>query len=529
MKLLAIAFCIWFLILSPSETHAMTKKEFKDWAEQSIPLASHPTKKGRKTRRAYLTDPNQCVLGLNTDNDALLIGVNNHSLKNAGLKLGDKILEINDVDFGTLKPDSATTFLEQVSKIHVRKGDVVSVLFDRDDQRLTANFSCQISREEWLSWFDPLSSAIFKDRPKECLSILEDFKFRPDSPLSDAYINVFGNCLARGMLKGRLTQQQYNLASFQLFDQSLDYWNFRYLQGGISKSDILQLTAKTTSPTIQYLQENGSSELAHRLSAKYTNWRAQVDGTRDELLAKRKKAEHEWIEDALTAINSYSDNNSGTDLLVALEQPRVKKRRFETEDEFKKRVSAFTQDSWVVTFAENTPGSAWFLPNEAQIFIPVTHRSMKILHELQSTKTISGQNSYGAKCEQTVSSLIDLTAKFSNRKYRRNKYYVGLPRNYLVDLDPEIVEVTILRVNPSDPTSIVTETIGAEPTCRKSGWKTVKTEIQAEVVYQAFVDKKSMEILAIIAPDLMRFYNPREKAFKNLKTFSTSYAEKVDL
>ena len=127
-----------------------------------------------------------------------------------------------------------------------------------------------------------------------------------------------------------------------------------------------------------------------------------------------------------------------------------------------------------------------------------------------NARNVLSQNSYGATCSQKI---VVTSAKFRSRNYReedKEVIVVAVPREALIELDPDVVEMTIFELNPYDNPSSAKSTatvdIGIDA-----------EEITPNIKYHVLLDSKRV---ALISPDGSKVFREIDNMFSELFSIS---------
>ena len=520
MKSASLAFIILSLVTSAPSTLAMSKKEFIDWGIANLHDVTHPTRAGKQARREWLSVSNQCLFGFTTDSAATVNSISNYAMGGIGLKMGDELISLNDVNANSIEAASPSPYLDWVSQIPLTEGQVVNFLYSRQGETLSSRATCEVSKNDYLNFLSPVAASIFKDKPEACVRRLEQVEFRADSYFAEQHMAIAGVCLTRWIAKKRNIQKQYNHANHLLFSRSLDYWDLRYSLGGISRDGFLELTSQTILPTIEFLKKTNSADLAISLSKKLDESISKLGPSEAEV--RRAEVRRQQIEKALTSVEDYwkkyLPSTEIPELLSsALANPVATRGRFESAEEFKARAAIKASGRAIEVFAQRPIDSGYYLNESETILLPFWINEVELAKNVE-TEVIEGQNGYGNWCEQKIRTVTHYKADLKNRPATvtglqpiervDSKELVPLPRSILYALNPELIEVVILEVNLNDPSKISGETNVVDATCNQSGFVFNDLNIEAKLRYQAIVDGESNRVLAVVSDDGTSIFSP---------------------
>ena len=272
IRLLFLCILLTYSINAP----AMTKKEFKNWGEVNTPSLYHPTREGRKERKAYLNAPNQCRLGVDMDTTGKITGLDNRLLL-SGIQIGDQIIKLNDRKIDLIDPADENYVLAWFDPIALSKGDPAIFELERNEQTLFVETTCEGSRAEILDRFQSLTEFVFKDKPEKCLAELKKYQFEVDSPFASFELNFRDVCSQRAVAKKKLTQFEYNQIFFQSANDWLDWWERRIELGAAEKEEVINRLEVPETNGIDFLNTYGSRRLADSLARRYDDWKASGD------------------------------------------------------------------------------------------------------------------------------------------------------------------------------------------------------------------------------------------------------------
>ena len=97
---------------------------------------------------------------------------------------------------------------------------------------------------------------------------------------------------------------------------------------------------------------------------------------------------------------------------------------------------------------------------------------------------------------------------------------VAVPRQALIELDPDVVEMTIFELNPYDAQTIKRKKYGDSPTCNDIGIDAEEITLSTNIKYHVLLDSKSNRVIALISPDGSKVFREIDNMFSELFSIS---------
>ena len=278
IRLLFLCILLTYSVNAP----AMSKKELKSWGEKKNNVVCHPTREGTKERKAYLSAPNQCRLGVQMDSSGKITDLDNLLLL-SGIQIGDQIISLNDQKSDMIDPADEDYLLTWFNPIALSKGDPAIFELERNKQALFVETTCEVSRAELIDRCQPLTELVFRDKPDKCLAELKKYEFEVDSPFAAGELAFSDACSRRAIAKRKLSQFEYNQILFQDAIHGLDWWERRIDLGAAERKEVINTLEVRIANGIDFLNTYGSRRLADSLARRYDSWEALVNADSPEL------------------------------------------------------------------------------------------------------------------------------------------------------------------------------------------------------------------------------------------------------
>ena len=190
-----------------------------------------------------------------------------------GLRRGDKIIKLNEkvVVENDLGGDDQW-LVSWFNDIPATMDDEITLIVDRDEEKKEIVAKCIESRKKFADTWQPIVTAISKDKPKVCLDHLDKLSFDVTDSRSDRQREHTNACSRRAITKGKITQSDYNYRSYKLDVSLLNRNEYCFSLEGcprMTSAEYLEGADEWIIMSENFLARYGDNRLADRLVERY--------------------------------------------------------------------------------------------------------------------------------------------------------------------------------------------------------------------------------------------------------------------